>query len=114
MFFVEHMKEVLERVLNRTIMSWPSIQDMMEFCYTSDKIRYDSVTEFIQLNSKHLSFMRYCLYYEKGHHCVLIDDVVPNLTIIDKDTHTTIDTINKGLIINYSGNRGSLKSIHDV
>jgi hypothetical protein len=82
--FVGGLCGILEEVLGRQIIEVPTIIEIRDkvFCY--EGIRYDSVMDFMQLNGKHWSFMKYCLGNRVGKKSLLIDDVVPNLSIMDE------------------------------
>lgn len=91
--FERVMKKPIETALGRPILEWPSVEEMQKLVERYEGIIYDSQTEFIQINSKKWSFIKFCLGNKTGEHCVLIDDAVPNLTIVEHDRHLKIDLI---------------------
>ena len=94
-FFVSsNMKTTIENALKRRINDFLSVEDMQSLIFDYERITYFSREEFMQLNSKKWSFIKYCLGYQMGHTCYLIDDAVPNQTIIDHNTNTTIHLVN--------------------
>lgn len=95
-FETSGMKEGIERVLDRQILSCLSILEMYKLVYQYEKIRYDGVNEFCSLNGKHWSFIKYCMGHQIGKHSILIDDCVPTWTIHDKKTGTIVELINVG------------------
>ncbi len=87
------MKRMIETALERPILEWPSVKEMQTLVEYYEGIIYDSRTEFMQLNSKKWSFIKYCLGHKKHTTCVLIDDAVPNMTIKELDLLLTIELI---------------------
>lgn len=87
------MKQMIETALERPILEWPSMAEMQVAVQHYEGIIYDSRTEFMQLNSKKWSFIKYCLGHKKNTTCVLIDDAVPNMTIKELDLLLTIELI---------------------
>ena len=82
--FAEQIKPDIERALGVTVMGWPSVQDMIreEKKYTG--IVFDQayeVTEYIQLRGKKDGFINYVQGTCEFEVAILIDDVVPDLTL---------------------------------
>lgn len=92
-FVSSGMKDSIERILSRPIILYPSIEEMKHFVHAYESIQYDSRTEFIQLNGKLWSFVKFCLGNRTNKHMVLIDDAVPNMTIHKPDINLTIESI---------------------
>jgi hypothetical protein len=92
--FVKHLQDRICRVLNRSVLSYPSIAESMAVVFKYDHVQYESRFEFVQLNGKHWSFFKYCMMQHIGEHCILIDDAVPSWTLTDNKTGTTVELIN--------------------
>ena len=93
-FVKSGMKESIERVLRRQILSYPSITEMSKFVYQYEKIHYDGRTDFIAINGKHWSFIKFCMGQHPGKDCILIDDSIPSWNIEDTKTGGKITLIN--------------------
>lgn len=52
------------------------------------------ISDFININGKHDAFIKVCLARERNCTCFLLDDVVPNRTVIDHDKNVTIHLVN--------------------
>ena len=92
--FLEQMKTDLEECLKVNIIQWPSIEDLMKSSKKFDFVEYCSVNEYIQLNGKFLSFLKYCIINGKNQNNILIDDCVANWQLIGDNGNTVIETIN--------------------
>lgn len=82
--FADQIKPNIERALGVTVMGWPSVQDMIreEKKYTG--IVFDQayeVAEYIQLRGKKDGFINYVQGTCDFETAILIDDVVPDLTL---------------------------------
>ena len=93
-FETSGMKDSIERILRRQILSYPSVIDMHKFVYQYEKVRYDGTTDFMSINGKHWSFIKFCMGHHIGKECILIDDSIPSWTITDNKTGTIIKLIN--------------------
>lgn len=93
-FFSSGMKASIELALDCSILEYPSIAEIQHVVSKYEGIKYDSRFEFMQLNGKHWSFIKYCMLAHQGKHNVLIDDAIPTWTICDNKTNTSIDLIN--------------------
>lgn len=95
-FETSGMKACIERVLDRKILAYPSVEMMQKFVFTYESIHYSSREEFMQLNSKKWSFIKTILgrYNNGPQHVVLIDDAVPTMDIIDHNNDVKIQLIN--------------------
>ena len=93
-FVTSGMKESIECVLRRQILSSLSVIEMHKLVYQYEKVRYDGTTDFMSLNGKHWSFIKYCMGHHIGEHCILIDDCVPSWTLNDNKTGTIVELIN--------------------
>lgn len=93
--FVESgMKASLERVLKRKILTYPSLRDMRRMIYQYEKVTYSHNSDFMSMNGKHWSFIKFCAGEHPDKRCILIDDTVPNWEIKDKKTNGEIILIN--------------------
>lgn len=88
------MKAAIEKALECRIIDFPSVEDMQQLIEKYEGIIYDSRGEFMQLNQKRWSFMKYCLGYEPNTRCVLLDDAVPSWELIDWKTKTVVHLVN--------------------
>jgi hypothetical protein len=93
-FVSSGMHESIERVLNRKILSSVSVTEMHKLVYQYEKVRYDNDTDFMSLNGKHWSFIKFCMGHHVGQDCILIDDCVPSWIIEDTKTGGKITLIN--------------------
>ena len=59
-FINSGMKDSIESSLKVDIKCYPSVEQIMNSIYKFDKIKYDSVHEFITLNGKFFSFIKFC------------------------------------------------------
>lgn len=69
-----------------------SVDRMMELVKEYENIHYDSRHEFMQMNNKFYSFIKYCQLYTDLH-LILFDDAVPNMIMQIPDKNLTIETI---------------------
>ena len=97
--FVEKMKNDLEQLLKVHIHQYPSIEDLMVFSRTFDFFHYENVREYIQLNGKFISFLKYCMVNGKNQHNILIDDSVRDWQMIGDNGKTVIETIDVATLI---------------
>jgi hypothetical protein len=88
------MKEEIEVALRRRIVDYPSVEAMRAYVYEYERIKYDSQSEFMTLNGKRWSFIKYCMVHQIGQHSILLDDAVPNLDVYDRKTKTNIQLYN--------------------
>lgn len=68
------------------------VDRMMELVKEYENIQYDLRQEFMQLNGKFYSFIKYCQLYTDLH-LILFDDLVPNMIMHIPDKNLTIETI---------------------
>lgn len=88
------MKDSIERALDCKILTYMSVAQMEQAVYEYERFRYDSQSEFMQLNGKRWSFIKYCLLKHPTKKCILIDDAVPTLEMKVKKTQGEIHLIN--------------------
>ena len=95
--FETHIKPTIELALGITVKTWPTLQDFVRADREYTGIRFDpefETHEFIQLRGKKDGFLHYVQHKYNFKKAILIDDVVPNLTIIDRDRDRTIELWN--------------------
>ncbi|RWZ87281.1 MAG: hypothetical protein EO766_12210 [Hydrotalea sp. AMD] len=88
-----HMKEIIERVLDRPIIEVLSVEEMCQKISKTEKTHYDDISDFIQMNGKMWSFIKFCLGHKQNKHLVLIDDCVPNMRIDEFDKKLIIELV---------------------
>lgn len=99
--FVKEMKPFLERVLEVEINTWPSVIEMAiaDTKETGDYWLRDSeslgIIEYINVRGKTYGFINYVRQVYRGQNCVLLDDVVPDMTVtFDNEDPQTIQLVN--------------------
>lgn len=95
--FKDHIKPAIELALGVTVKTWPTLQDMVRADREFTGVRFDTELEthrFTQLRGKKDGFLHYVQHKYNFKKAILIDDVVPNLTIIDRDRDRTIELWN--------------------
>ena len=93
-FITSGMKSAIEKVLDRRILTHPCIREMRAMIFKTEKLKYISTRDFIQINGKHWSFIKFCMGEHPDKKCVLIDDMVPSIEIRDSRTQGEIILIN--------------------
>lgn len=95
--FVRDMKPAIEEALGVTVLSWPSVRDMLKADYELTGVHFDSGTEvhdYITIRGKPQGFINYINSRCEYNYAVLIDDIVPNQTVIFHDPGCRVDLIN--------------------
>ena len=92
-FNTNGIKQQLEELLEFNFTNIHTIDEMKQMVEEYDQFKYNDTVEFIQLNQKLWSFVKYCLNHSNTSFW-LIDDCVPNMTIQNKDSNVTINCIN--------------------
>jgi hypothetical protein len=75
----------LERGLDCRVASCPSTEDFMQADTALTGVHFDSVTDFISIRGKVGAFTNW-VRFQGISHAILVDDVVPNIDIISRDT----------------------------
>ena len=88
--FAEELQPHLEARLGVKIVSAPTVMSMKMVDEQWRKCRLDDITEFIMLRGKQGAFKSWASMKHPGCECTLIDDVVPNMDIMDHDRQTGI------------------------
>ena len=93
--FERRFKPVLERVLEVEIVSWPSVEEVMNAVSKHRNFRFESMTEFIAFEGK-VGALTDFAFASGWEACLvtLIDDVVPNRMVRDMDRNLTLDFVN--------------------
>lgn len=95
-FAKEHQRS-LQKALDTHVAECPTVQDFMQADTRLTGVHWHGdVTEFITLRGKMGAFVNWCKLHHPNHNCVLVDDVVDNVDIVNRDTGTTIRFINVG------------------
>jgi hypothetical protein len=93
--FDREFAPILRKALDVGIRNCITVQSMMEKDSTLTGINWQGdITEFICLRGKVGAFTNWCRLHHAADVCVLIDDIVPNMDIINHDTGGVIKFIN--------------------
>lgn len=95
--FEREMKPAIEEALGVTVLSWPSVRDMLKADYELTGVYFDGGTEvhdYITIRGKPQGFINYVNSKWNYDYAVLIDDIVPNQTVIFHDPKCQVDLIN--------------------
>ena len=82
--FRKNVKPIIELALGVTVTTYPSVQDMIRVEKQFTGVRFDQpyeVTEYIHLRGKKDAFINYIQGICEFETAILIDDVVPDLTL---------------------------------
>lgn len=95
-YFNTEIKPFIEDSYKVCILSAPSVQEMRRSDTELTGIQYDSITDYVSIRGKVGAFENWvqAAVGLKRNHNVLIDDVVPNKTIINRSVGYKIDYIN--------------------
>ncbi len=89
-FVTSGMKEAIENSIDCMITNVLNVKEIQKAVYEYEKVKYDSIFEFIQMNGKQWSFIKYCMIKHVGETSILIDDCVGSIDIIDRKQGTEI------------------------
>lgn len=87
------IREQLEEALDYKFTTIFSIEDIRTLVEEYEGFQYDNTVEFIQLNGKHWSFVKFA-FLHKDTRFYLIDDCVPNLEMYNSDLNVEVHLIN--------------------
>jgi hypothetical protein len=91
--FQRRHRRVLERGLDCFCAACPTVQHFMKADTEVTGVHFDSLTDFISIRGKVGAFTNWVK--SKGiSHALLVDDVVPNIDIVDRDTGNVIRFVN--------------------
>lgn len=88
------IKNTLERALNVEIYEYLCVDDVQKKVFEYENVHYESRSDFMSLNGKHWSFIKYCMHHQQGHECILLDDVVPSWVLLEPKTNTIVRLVN--------------------
>jgi len=83
----------LERALDCRVAACPSVEDFMRADTALTGVHFDSLTDFISIRGKVGSFTNW-VRFNGISHAILVDDVVPNVDIVTRDSGDVIRFIN--------------------
>ena len=83
----------LERALDCKVAACPSVDDFMRVDTELTGVHFDSLTDFISIRGKVGAFTNWCRFHGLTR-AVLVDDVVPNVDIVNRDNGDLIRFIN--------------------
>lgn len=89
-YFNKRIKQELEDIYNIKFVSVPSVLDMIEVDTEYTGIRYDSMTDFILIAGKVGAFKSWVYSKHPNQSAILLDDIVPNLDILNRDTNVLL------------------------
>lgn len=90
--FERNIRGPIERGLGVRIIDIPTVEDIAASIKKHQKIHF-GIHDIISGWGKHRSFFDWCRF-EEDQDCVLLDDVVPNQLLINKDTGLSTETVN--------------------
>jgi len=83
----------LELALDCVVTGCPSVTDFMKADTELTGVKFDSLTDFISIRGKVGAFTSWVRFHEIGD-ALLVDDVVPNLDVVNRDTGEVTRFIN--------------------
>ena len=92
--FRKRHQNALERVLECPVLSCNSCDDFMKADTKFTGLRFDSLTDFINVRGKVGAFMNWTASNHAGTTNFLVDDVVPNAVWENQDTRTKCVFVN--------------------
>lgn len=92
--FDQFIREDLERLIGHPIEGVVTVPQMFIASQRMQRMRFDDITDFILTRGKEGAFQDWCDFNFKGNTCLLIDDVVRNMSIMNHDTLLTMTMFN--------------------
>ena len=86
-------RRALERALDCRVVACPSVADFQRVDTELTGVHFDSVTDYISIRGKVGAFTNWARFHGLAH-ALLVDDVVPNVDILDRDTGGVIRFVN--------------------
>ena len=83
----------LERALDCKVAACPSVEDFMQADTELTGVHFDSLTDFISIRGKVGAFTNWVRFKGLGN-SVLVDDVVPNIDIVNRDSGAVTRFVN--------------------
>jgi hypothetical protein len=97
--FEARLRAPLETALGCRIDSCPSVADFMAVDASVTGVHWgNDLCEFVSMRGKFGSFMSWCRQHHPTENCVLVDDVVQNIDVVNRDTSTVIRFLNVGAL----------------
>lgn len=87
-------RRTLERALDCRVAACPSVEDFMLADTAFTGVRFSDLTDFISVRGKPGAFHNWCRLNHPTENCLLVDDVVPNLDLVNRDTGVTVRLVN--------------------
>lgn len=84
----------LESALDTRIINVPMVADMMAVDTDQTSMVFDNACDFITTRTKKDAFIAWVNTNWPQHDCILVDDVVPDITITDRLTDRKIHLVN--------------------
>lgn len=84
---------VIEMALDCKIISWPTVEQMMLADRDLTRVHFDNISEFMGIRTKVGAFTNWCRK-NNLQKAMLVDDTVPNIDIVDRDTMSVIRFVN--------------------
>ena len=92
--FDRNHRLVLERALDARVKACPTVEDFMQAEMKVTGIRFDTITDFVATKGKTGAFTTWCNLHHPTENCLLLDDVVDNIDIINRDSNRIIRFVN--------------------
>lgn len=92
--FREKLKTPLENVLDVKIQQFPSVEDMRAVDQGVTSTWFDSAVEFMQIRGKQNAFILWVNANFPNCHCILVDDIVQDITLHNRLTGRNTHFIN--------------------
>lgn len=86
-------RRVIERALDCAVKSCPTVDEMMSADKEMTRVHFDNLSEFMGIRGKVGAFTNWCRRHNLQK-TMLVDDTVPNIDIIDRDTMSVIRFVN--------------------
>lgn len=93
-YFYDNIKPEIEDVFNVKIISYPTVEQMIETDSLVTGNNFDSINSFISSRGKVGAFASWAKYNFSNQYNVLIDDVVPDKVVTDENSNCKIQFIN--------------------
>lgn len=86
-------RRVLEKALDCRVVACPSVEDFMRVDTELTGVHFESLTDFISVRGKVGAFTNWCRFHSLNR-ALLVDDVVPNVDILNRDTGDLVRFVN--------------------
>lgn len=92
--FEKNHRPFIEQALDCKVALCPSIRDFQTNDTLVTGTFFNTMTDFILIRGKEGAFINWCRNKHPDENCVLVDDTVKNIDVIDRDTGQIIRFIN--------------------